>query len=57
MECEACKVHYPQTNADKVRSMTDKQLAELFSLLGGTEQAWLEWLREDRNAKSNSGDK
>lgn len=57
MECEACKVTLPETNADKVSTMTDIQLAELYSDLGGTEESWLEWLREDRIEKSNSGNK
>ena len=36
----------PMTNADKVRTMSDKTLAEMFAKIGGTEEKWLEWLQE-----------
>ena len=45
----------PQTNADRIRSMTDEELAEYFNtvtkdVLGGSTwdtEGWLKWLREE----------
>lgn len=53
--------HFPQTNADRIRAMTDEELAELLEqvrvscdiAMGGRDcrksckDCWLEWLREE----------
>lgn len=41
--------HKP-TNADRIRSMTDEELAEVLYNAGGnwySEEYWLEWLKEE----------
>ena len=48
---------YPQTNADRIRAMTDEELAKYFSIYCWSddwckhqrkcEECWLEWLREE----------
>lgn len=55
VENEDVEVEKPQTNADRIRSMTDDELAEWFDtvtkdVLGGStwnKKGWLEWLREE----------
>lgn len=40
----------PITNADKIRSMTNKELAEVLHNAGGnwySEEYWLEWLQQE----------
>ena len=40
----------PITKADRVRNMSDRELAKLFADQGGTLESWLEWLEtEDVN--------
>lgn len=47
--------YVPQTNADRIRSMTDEELAEWFNtvtkdVLGGStwnKKGWLKWLRAE----------
>ena len=55
-ECfEIVKECRPQTNADRIRSMTDEELAKWFDavtkdILGGStwdKKAWLKWLRAE----------
>lgn len=53
------KPRKPMTNADKLRSMSDEELADWFVSLGGEvcpfvgdcqlscRQCWLDWLREE----------
>lgn len=49
------EVEKPQTNADRIRSMTDEELAKWFDtvtkdVLGGStwdKNGWLKWLREE----------
>ena len=55
-ECE----HYAQaTNADRIRSMTDEELAKEFAKIendpynGATIGFWLDWLREEADCSSN----
>ena len=45
----------PLTNADRIRSMTDEELATMMStiyrtqeLIGGDVQMWREWLKQER---------
>lgn len=49
-------VYKPQTNADRIRSMTDEELAKQFATQSEldwnserplTEKAWLDWLKEE----------
>ena len=47
-------VKKPHTHADKLRAMTDEELAEWISYITGHEQyrdvlpeAWLDWLRQE----------
>lgn len=39
----------PQTNADRIRSMTDEELAEFIydKNEDGSREAWLEWLKKE----------
>ena len=43
------------TNADRIRSMTDEELAEFFYLNNSTkrkEEHWLEWLQSEVEEKA-----
>lgn len=50
-----CEHYAPMTNADRIRSMTDEELAEWFNtvtkdVLGGStwnKKGWLKWLRAE----------
>lgn len=60
--CRFCGIHTKQTNADRIRSMTDEELAERFYLFmcvhvldvkvkckdDGCKKCWLNWLRDGR---------
>ena len=42
----------PQTNADRIRSMTDEELAELLNInvlaeISGEWKNWLDWLKQE----------
>ena len=45
--------HLPQTNADRIRSMTDEEMAEWLSCnctgdgYGNSAEDWLDWLKEE----------
>lgn len=47
----------PKTNADRIRSMTDEELAEFIRSqiiarnIGLPVEAWLDWLKQDANDK------
>ena len=51
--CEKHKLRIPITNADRIRSMTDEELAEFIRSqiiarnIGLPVEAWLDWLRKD----------
>ena len=53
--CRYCGIHTKQTNADRIRSMTDEELARFLdnhgSLWGhdivSTANDWLDWLRKE----------
>ena len=53
-ECIACKgtgtILYPETNADRIRAMSDEELANWLDYEGGGACAevcgWLEWLQQ-----------
>ncbi len=55
--CPECKEWFSneevtpkQTNADRIRSMTDEELAEVLHNAGGnwySEEYWLEWLKQE----------
>ena len=55
MECMKSMAKKPQTNADRIRSMTDEELAKWFDavtkdVLGGStwnKKGWLKWLRAE----------
>ena len=61
--CQFCGIHTKQKNADRIRSMTDEELAELLEqvrvscgfAMGGRDcrpncaDCWLDWLREEAN--------
>lgn len=55
IECMRNAARKPQTNADRIRSMTDDELAEWFDtvtkdVLGGStwnKNGWLKWLRAE----------
>lgn len=62
IECKNFEMYEPnsQTNADKIRSMTDEELAkkisgiESFALTcggGWPPEKWLDWLRQEANDK------
>lgn len=48
--CKAWKP-IPQTNADRIRSMTDEELANWFAIISSSKPQsspeWLEWLKEE----------
>ena len=46
---DMCKCHEPQTNADRIRSMTDDELAKLLCCTGWRmieQKECLEWLQQ-----------
>ena len=50
--CSRFKQILPMTNADKIRAMTDEELAEYMtqeteSYLSGAGNYWLEWLKQE----------
>lgn len=59
--CRYCGIHIKQTNADRIRSMTDEELAELFWIRADCKlcpnkethcsddcrKHWLDWLRQE----------
>lgn len=55
IECMRNAARKPQTNADRIRSMTDEELAKWFDavtkdVLGGStwdKNGWLKWLRAE----------
>lgn len=55
IECMRTVARKPQTNADRIRSMTDEELAKWFDavtkdVLGGStwdKKGWLKWLRAE----------
>lgn len=63
--CRFCGIHTKQTNADRIRSMTDEELAVLLSNTDGDfppncqngvsvklcKAAWLEWLKQECDSK------
>ncbi len=74
LHCEECKKYkskYTKTNADRIRAMTDEELAEfLWKYAGigvcppitctatekcGAEKCWLDWLREEAGKEANDG--
>lgn len=51
-ECDYIKTNSPITNADRIRSMTDEEMADHLyrwdnSPLHASRERWLEWLREE----------
>lgn len=49
-EFQKCKYRKLPTNADRIRSMTNEELAEVLHNAGGnwySEEYWLEWLKEE----------
>lgn len=50
-----CKYYQAATNADKIRSMTDEELARFISSqiidrnIGVPIEAWLDWLKQEVN--------
>lgn len=48
MECN-CEHYKAMTNADRIRSMTDEELAEIFAQynISLDKDGWLEWLRAE----------
>ena len=59
-EAGECKDYVPTTNADRIRSMTDEELTDLFITImqgycakptsecfGECESCWLDWLRKE----------
>lgn len=51
--CEKHKLRIPITNADKIRAMTDEELARFISSqiidrnIGVPIEAWLDWLKQE----------
>lgn len=48
MEHEKCATRKPLTNGDRIRGMTDEELAQFLSageLIAVCKECWLEWLR------------
>lgn len=49
--CRYCGIHTKQTNADRIRTMTDEELAEWASAITldefGDKKDWLGWLRQE----------
>lgn len=45
-----CEHYKAMTNADRIRSMTDEELAEIFAQynISLDKDGWLEWLRAER---------
>jgi hypothetical protein len=61
-ECfEIVKECRPQTNADRIRSMTDEELAEIFAQynISLDKDGWLEWLKAESDdcKKRGTGDR
>ena len=60
-ECDMCNIKYyePITNADRIRAMTDEELADFLQDvamqggidLGGRLTTWLDWLRQESEDK------
>lgn len=46
---DGCIVTNKQTNADRIRSMTDEELAEIFAQynISLDKDGWLEWLKAE----------
>lgn len=53
--CEKHKLRIPITNADRIRAMTDEELARFISSqiidrnIGVPIEAWLDWLKQEVN--------
>jgi len=51
LEMKRNKMQKPQTNADKIRAMTDEELANILTTINFNKlhpkDKWLEWLREE----------
>lgn len=47
--CRYCGINVKQTNADRIRSMTDEELADWLVMNGNGEdyKSWLDWLRQE----------
>lgn len=48
--CSAFKKKSVVTNGDRIRAMTDEELAEILYNVGGdwySEEKWVEWLKEE----------
>ena len=58
---QGLEVEKPQTNADRIRSMTDEELAKWFDIvtkdvLGGStwnKNGWLKWLRAESEGEDD----
>lgn len=49
-ECDDFTSKHKQTNADRIRAMTNEELAEILHNAGGnwySEEYWLNWLKEE----------
>lgn len=55
VEIENCTEYYPRTNADRIRAMTDEELASIISWLNDSKPAyvWLKWLRQEVTSTKN----
>ena len=65
-ECDYIKTNYPITNADRIRAMTDEELAEFFAPRGcpwilkdpcpecrtTCNKCWLDWLKQESTNES-----